>query len=229
MRGYKLHPLTQLRFFGLSSDVTADDDITTCSMIRDEVGEDMCLMLDAAWAYSYAEALRVGFALEELDCHWYEDPLAADDLYGYRALKDKLCITLVATELTEGSLWGMPSWITELATDALRRDAFLKGGLTPLMKIAHLAEAFHLNCEVHDGFSSPGNVACLHAALAMPNTEMFEVIAINAPNNYGVDHLNYGLVEPFDADRNVMAPTRPGFGHTIDWDLFNSSITGELQ
>ena len=227
--GYKLHPLSQLRMFGVDTSWSGRDDIETCRRIRETVG-DWCLMLDSAWAYSYEEALRVGRAIEDLDYFWYEDPLQADDLYGYRALKEKLGITIVATEVTEGSLWAMPSWITERATDALRGDVMLKGGLTPLMKIAHLAEAFRLNCEVHDGFTALGNVACLHAAMAMPNTTMFEIITINAPGTYGLDHLNYGLAEPFEFDeqRNVLAPTRPGLGHAVDWDLINARVLAEL-
>jgi L-alanine-DL-glutamate epimerase-like enolase superfamily enzyme len=228
--GYKLHPLSQLRMFGVDPSWSGIDDITTCQLIREAVGDDMCLMLDSAWAYDYNEALRVGKAIQEFDYHWYEDPLQADDLYGYRKLREKLDITIVATEVTEGSLWAMPPWITERATDALRGDVMLKGGLTPLMKIAHLAEAFRMNCEVHDGFTSLGNVACLHAVMAMPNTSMFEVITINAPGRYGFDHLNYGLAEPIEFDNvgNVLAPTRPGLGHAIDWDLINSNVTAEL-
>jgi L-alanine-DL-glutamate epimerase-like enolase superfamily enzyme len=227
--GYKLHPLTQLRMFGLAPQMSVDVDIETCRQIRDAVG-DWCLMLDSAWAYSYDEALRVGRAIEELGFHWYEDPLQADDIYGYTKLREKLDIMIVATELTEGGLGAMPPWITARATDALRGDVMLKGGLTPLMKIAHLAEAFGLNCEVHDGFTSLGNAACLHAVMAMPNCEMFEIITINAPGTYGLDHLNYGLAEPFefDADNNILAPTRPGLGHAIDWELINSGLIGEV-
>lgn len=190
----------------------------------------MLLMLDSAWAYTYAEALRVGLAIQDLAYHWYEDPLAADDLYGYRNLKQHLRIPIVATEITEGGLHAMPAWITERATDVLRGDVILKGGITPLMKIAHLADAFHLNCEVHDGFNALGNAACLNVVCAITNCEMFEVITINQTGAYGIDHLNYGLAEPieFDADRNVLAPTRPGLGYAIDWDLINANVIGEL-
>lgn len=228
--GYKMHPLTQLRMFGMRPELTVDIDIDTCRLVR-QATPDWCLMLDSAWAYDYPEALRVGRAIEEMGYHWYEDPLQADDLYGYRNLRAKLDIPIVATELTEGSLWAMPPWITERATDALRGDVALKGGLTPLMKIAHLAEAFRLPCEVHDGFTALGNVACLHAVMAMPNCSMFEIITINAPGTFGLDHLNYGLAEPFEFDeqRNVLAPTRPGLGHAVDWDLINSRVDATLR
>ncbi len=52
-------------------------------MVREAVGEGYPLMLDSAWAYTYPDALKVGFAIEDLDYTWYEDPLPADDIYGY--------------------------------------------------------------------------------------------------------------------------------------------------
>lgn len=229
--GYKLHPLTQRRMFGLEPGMDVGVDIDTCALVREAAGDDMLLMLDSAWAYTYAEALRVGRAIEDLGYHWYEDPIGAHDIDGYRNLKQHLRIPIVATEVTEGSLHAMPAWLAHpRATDVLRGDVILKGGITPLVKIAHLADAFQVNCEVHDGFNALGNAACLNVVMAITNCEMFEVITINEPGTYGIDHLSYGLAEPieFDDDRNVLAPTRPGLGYTIDWDLINASVVEEL-
>jgi L-alanine-DL-glutamate epimerase-like enolase superfamily enzyme len=121
-------------------------------------------------------------------------------------------------------VFAYPSWIEQRATDALRGDPVIKGGITGMMKIAHLAEAYHLNCEVHDSYSSLMNVAALHIALAISNTTSFEVLTINPPGQFGIDHTNYGLADRIevDAEGNVHAPTKPGLGHDIDWDLFRS-------
>ena len=58
--------------------------------VRRAVGDDYTVMLDSTWAYQYPEALRVGPVIEELGFHWYEDPLADDDLYNYVKLKQQL-------------------------------------------------------------------------------------------------------------------------------------------
>ena len=221
--GYKLHPLTQLRNRGES--VSARIDIETCGAVRDAVGPEMALMLDSAWAYDYKEAIDVGLAIQEMDYLWYEDPLRyADDIYGYAKLRQKLNIPILATEITEGGVFAYPSWIEQRATDALRGDPVIKGGITGMMKIAHLAEAYHLNCEVHDSYSSLMNVAALNIALAISNTTSFEVLTINPPGQFGIDHTNYGLADRIevDAEGNVHAPTMPGLGHDIDWDLLRS-------
>ena len=111
-------------------------------------------MLDSAWAYSYPEALKVGKAIEELGYTWYEDPLPADDIHGYVRLKQLLSIPLMATEITKGGLYALAPVDHHRATDYLRGDVVIKGGITGMMKIAHLAEAFQMNCEVHAGYNA---------------------------------------------------------------------------
>jgi L-alanine-DL-glutamate epimerase-like enolase superfamily enzyme len=221
--GYKPHPPTQWRKTG--EQVSIDADIETCRLIREATSPDSILMLDSACAYDLSEAVTVGKAIQEMGYHWYEDPLGPQDIAGYEALIPQLDIMIVATEITAGGLHALPEWITRKATHALRGDVMLKGGITGMMKIAHLAEAFGLPCEIHDGFNALGNVACLHVGLAVPNCSMFEVLTINPTGTYGIEHLSYGLTEPlaFDAHHNALAPTKPGLGYEIDWGLIRSS------
>ena len=113
------------------------------------------------------------------------------------------------------------------ATDFLRGDVVIKGGITGMMKIAHLAEAFHMNCELHDAYNALNNVATLHVVMAMRNCEYYEVIVIHPPGEYDTDHFSYGLTEPIaiGADGDARAPERPGLGYDIDWDLIRATQT----
>ncbi|MBO4258128.1 enolase C-terminal domain-like protein [Streptomyces griseorubiginosus] len=229
LRGHKLHPLTQLRAFtGAEVPVTADIDL--CERVRAAVGVDFPLFMDPAFAYTYGEAVRVGQAIQDLGYEWYEDPLPADDLYGYVRLKQQLSIPVMATEVTGGGLTALAPWVVERATDFLRGDVVLKGGITGMLKIAHLAEAFHLPCEIHDAYHSLNNLASLHLILALPNCEWFEVLVPHSPGSYDLDHLSYGLAEPvpIDKDGYASAPDRPGLGIEPDWDLLRSGAVDEL-
>ena len=214
-KAYKIHP----RF-------VAKEDIKLCVAVRQAVGVDMGLMLDAAWSYSYEEALHVGLAIEDLGYSWYEDPLAETDLYGYTKLRQKLSIPILATEYLPGGMYAYTEWIRQQATDMLRGDVALKGGITPLVKIAHLAEAFHMKCELHDAFNSLNNVAGLHVAMAISNCEFFEMIL-------PFELHEYGLLEPLsaqgDAEGYLPAPTGPGLGCAIDWERLNRSKVGEVR
>ena len=200
---YKIHPHGVPR-----------EDIEICRAVRRAVGDRLALMLDSMWSYGYEDALRVGRAVEELDFLWYEDPLAEEDLYNYVKLKSKLHIPIMSTEYAPGRLYGMAQWILQGATDMLRGDVAVTGGITPLVKIAHLAEAFRMKCEIHHGGNSLNNVANLHVTMATNNCDYYEVFPAHGANKYG-------LVQDIEVDDQgmVYAPEKPGLGYEIDWEL----------
>ena len=225
-KGYKLHPPSASWDARPRGPIEAD--LRACRAVREAVGADVVLMLDASWGYTYPEALEVGLALEELGYDWYEDPLSPDDLYGYTKLKQHLRIPILATEITPGGLWALPPWIAAKATDALRGDVVIKGGITGMMKIAHLAEAYRMSCEVHTAYNAMNNVATVHVTMAMPNCDWFEVLAFNPAGHYGLEHLSYGLAQPIEIDGAglIHAPTGPGLGFGVDWELIDSARLG---
>ncbi len=200
---YKVHP------HGIPQ-----EDVKICRAIREAVGDDMVLMLDSMWAYNYEEAVRVGRAIEELNYFWYEDPLAEDDLYSYTKLRQKLDIPLLCTEYAPGGFYGMAQWVQQQATDILRGDVAVLGGITPLVRLAYLAEAFHMKCEIHHGGNSLNNVANLHVTMAIPNCDYYEVFPANGANKYG-------LIQDIEVDDKgmVYAPEGPGLGYEINWEL----------
>ena len=200
---YKIHPPAE-----------PDLDIRICTAVRRPVGDAYRVMLDSTWSYDYTEAIRVGRAIEELGFHWYEDPLVEDDIYGYVKLKQRLDIPIMATEFPSAGPTSYAPWIMNQATDYLRGDVALKGGLTSCLKTAHLAEAFHMNYEVHHGGNSLNNVANLHLIMAIANCEYFEVLLPDAVQKHG-------LVEDIVVDRDglVHAFDEPGLGAQIDFEM----------
>ena len=210
---YKIHPQTRWQ-----------EDIEVCEAVRAAVGDDYRLMLDSTWSYRYEEALRVGRAAEALGFYWYEDPLADEDLYGCVKLRQKLDIPLMATEYSPGGFQSYAPWILQQATDFLRGDVAVKGGITALVKTAHLAEAFAMNYEVHHGGNSLNNVANLHVIAAIANCEYFEVLLPEGAQKYGLAQ----DIE-VDADGLVHAPTEPGLGAAIDFDLIKAKQCAVLR
>lgn len=209
---YKIHP-----------PAIPELDIKICKQVRKAVGDDYRIMLDSTWSYDYPAALRVGRAVEELNFYWYEDPLAYDDLYGYVKLKQNLNIPIMATEMPSTGPKSYAPWIMQQATDYLRGDVAIKGGLTSCLKTAHLAEAFQMNYEVHHGGNSLNNVANLHLIMTIRNCEYFEVLLPD-------DVQKHGLVQDIEVDANglVHAHTNPGLGADIDFDLIECNKVAEL-
>ena len=212
-RAYKIHPPQVLA-----------EDIRICEAVRQGLGDDFTIMLDATWGYGYEEALRLGRAIEQLDYHWYEDPLRDEDIYGYVRLKQKLDIPIMATEAPAGGLDTYAIWITERATDYLRGDVPSKGGITNMVKTAHLAEAFGLRYEIHHSSNSLNNVANLHVTMAIRNCEFFEVLLPDGAHKYGlVNDITVG------ADGLVHAPMGPGLGAEIDFDMIKRKTETVLR
>ena len=92
------------------------------------------------------------------------------------------------------------------------------------LKAAHLAEGFGMNFEIHHGGNSLNNVAHLHISAAIRNCEWFEVLLPAGAQKYG-------LVEDIevDAEGYVHAPTGPGLGVEIDFDLIERNKLAELR
>ena len=91
---------------------------------------------------------------------------------------------------------------TGVAT-GLRTSTFLKGGFTGAMRIAHLADAYHLRAEVH-GFG----LESAHLCMAIKNTTAYESLVWGNPIK------RESLVH---ADGHVHAPTAPGVGYETLW------------
>ena len=81
-----------------------------------------------------------------------------------------------------------------------------------------------MKCEIHHGGNSLNNVANLHLTMAVPNCEYFEVLQPDGAQKYG-------LVQDIEVDAAGMvhAPTRPGLGYDIDWDLIRRNTVAELS
>jgi L-alanine-DL-glutamate epimerase-like enolase superfamily enzyme len=210
---YKVHPHGNERA-----------DIAICKALRQATGDDYVLMLDAQWAYQYEAAMRIGRAIEDLGFFWYEDPLIEEDITTYEKLLAKLDIPLINTEFAPGGLYGMAPWVMHRATDILRGDVAVCGGITPLIRLAHMADAFRMKCEVHHGGNSLLNAANLHVTMAISNCDYYEVFPCSGANKYG-------LVEDIEVDSRGMVhiPEKPGLGYEIDWELVKAGQVAVIK
>ena len=187
--------------------------------VREAVGDDMDLMLDCYHFYSRTEALTIGRALEEQGYYWLEEPMDEFSTSSYIWLADQLDIPVVGPETADGKLYTRAEWIARGAADISRGGVSDVGGITPLMKVVHLCEAFGVQMEVHGG--GPGN---LHALCAMNYPGKYYERGLLHP------HIDYEEVEPWlnsksdpmDAEGNVHVSQAPGLGWDINWDYIDS-------
>lgn len=170
---------------------TLKEDIERIKLVREIIGDEIRLMIDANQSLTVGEAIMRGKAFEELGCYWFEEPIAAHDLEGYRRIAEELTIQLATGE----NLFGphdFSRFIKHDALDIVQPDRRRSGGPTALLEIGHMANAFNIPYASHGGDTAHINVmACL------PN-----VIYIETPANRQLDN---GMMK---------LPQGPGFS----WD-----------
>ncbi|MCP4386094.1 MAG: mandelate racemase [Hyphomicrobiales bacterium] len=198
--------------------------------VRDVVGDKMTLMIDCACELrTFADALYVGHACDDARYFWYEDPFrdAGTSAHAHRLLREKLRTPLLQTEHVRG-VEPKADFVLAGGTDFLRSDPEYDMGITGAMKIAHLAEALGIDCEVHA--SGPAHRAVMSA---MRNTNYYEVALVgpDCPNSIPPVYTDgySDQLDCIDKDGTVEVPAGPGLGVTYDWDYINTHTKERFQ
>jgi len=211
-QGFKIHPFC---------DPTLD--IELCRAVSEAVGEEMVLMLDPASEYdTYAQALRVGKALDECGFFWYEDPMAdtGQSIQKLSTLSNALETPILSAEHVRGGPFSRADHISYAGVELVRADAHLDGGITGVMKIAHVAEAFGRDVELHVGGPSH-----LHCMSAIRNTNYFEHGLLHPRTHWMSAQGFIKPVEVIDEDGTIPIPDGPGLGVEIDWEFVEDRQT----
>jgi L-alanine-DL-glutamate epimerase-like enolase superfamily enzyme len=190
-------------------------DVAACRAVREAVGPDIALMLDPFHYYSRSEALYLGRELEKLNFEWMEEPMAEHSISSYVWLTDQLDLPMVGPETAEGKMYTRAEWIVQRASDISRGGVGDLGGITPLIKTAHLCEAFGVDMEVHGGGVGNLHVLC---AMGIPG-KYYERGLLHPFIDYDkpAPWLNK-LVDPLDAEGYVHVSQEPGLGLDINFD-----------
>ena len=117
-------------------------------VVREAIGPDVKLMVDANCAYKVYEAIQLAKRIEEFDPFWFEEPIAVDDYEGHRRLAEATSIP-IATGENEYTRYGFRDLIAQNAAAILNADAIICGGVTEFMKIAYLAQAYDIDIAPH--------------------------------------------------------------------------------
>lgn len=148
-------------------------DIENVRAIRETLGDDAQIFLDAHWNYTLGEATKLVRALEPLGLGFIEAPLLPEDITGHHELRSKSPIDIALGE-TERTRYQFKPFIEQRAVDILQPDVG-RSGISELMHIASLAETWNLRLAPHLSVGlAPCIAASIHVAAAIPNFFMLE-------------------------------------------------------
>ena len=195
-----------------------EEDLNVIRAVREAIGSDMRLMIDANHGYTVPEAIRLGKAAAQYDIDWFEEPVVPEQLSAYREVRAGQPIPVAGGE-TWHTRWGMWPAIESRAVDILQPDLCGCGGFSETMKIASLATLHGIRVVPHVWGTGVQIAAALQFMAAMvpdpvrvaPVEPILEFDRTHNPFRQAV------LQKPLEAVNGVVAiPDAPGLGIEIN-------------
>jgi D-arabinonate dehydratase len=188
-------------------------DLARVEAVREALGSDLQLAVDANNAYDFNAAVKMARLLEPLDLAWFEEPISGDCLEDSIRLADATDIPIAGYE-TELTRYALRDFISRRGVDIVQTDVIWAGGITECRNIAVLASAWGLACVPHFSAGAVSLAANLHFAAAMPNVPLIELTLDENPLR---DLLSLSPVRRDGGD--LLLPDEPGLGVTLNPDI----------
>ncbi|MEP1610780.1 MAG: mandelate racemase/muconate lactonizing enzyme family protein [Roseobacter sp.] len=185
----------------IGSDHISQDD-ARLKAVRDAVGNTYDIMTDANQGFTLSDSIRRARVLEQYDISWFEEPMPADDIAAHVELARRTSVPIAVGE-SMYSLSQFKDYLQAGAASIVQVDVARIGGITPWLKVAHLAEAFNI-------VVCPHFLMELHLPLvcAVPNAKWLEYIPqLDTVTTDGM------LIE----NGHAIPSDTPGLG--ISWDF----------
>lgn len=210
-------------------------DVETVEAVRDAVGAEMAIMVDAnqGWRmpgdleprWDVATAAAVARALEPLGVAWLEEPLRTDDHDGYAALRGLTSLRLAAGEMVR-SAQEARDLVLRGRIDVLQTDAVLSLGVGGCRRLAAVADAAGRGWSPHTWSNGYGLLVNLHVALACSTVPWLEVPL--DPPAWSAARRDWLLPAPLELtpDGTIAPPPGPGLGVTPDLDALERYRVG---
>lgn len=181
--------------------------------VREMIGEERKLMVDANMKWSVEKALKASRAFADFGVYWIEEPTIPDDIEGNRRIETEGPIPVASGENLH-TIYEFRRMITEGGISFPDVDISNLGGITATMKVAHFAEAHNRQVTTH-------GIQDLHVSVlaAIPNASLLEIHA------FRIDDF---LVHPLKiVDGYAYASDRPGHGVEIDWERMSRHLISQ--
>lgn len=200
------------------------EDAALIEAVRQAVGPDFKLMLDANHGFDAIDAIQLAQAVEHLDIGWFEEPVPPEDLEGYLAVKSATSIPMAGGEC-EYTRWGFREILKLGAIDYLQPDTCAAGGISECKKIADMANAFGVRMIPHVWGTGIGLSASLNLLGALPHNPpgrrpwepMLEFDRSEHPARQAI------MTSPIEHQNGIVQiPTGPGLGIEIDREALAS-------
>jgi D-galactarolactone cycloisomerase len=195
------------------------EDAAVTRAVREAIGPDVALMVDANHAYDAVAAIRLGRMIEADNIGWFEEPVPPEDVAGYRAVKAAISMPIASGEC-EFTRFGFRDILALRAIDIIQPDTCAAGGLSECKKIADMAEAFGVRYNPHVWGTGIAIAASLQLLAVLPShtppslapvAPMLEFDRTEHPIRQSL------LLQPIEHTKGIVrVPDAPGLGIEVD-------------
>ena len=149
------------------------EDANRVRHIRKTFGDDLDIALDAQTRYSITDISGVVRYCEDNHVYWLEEPFTPDDIQAYKAIKQKTAIPIAAGE-NHFTKHAFRDLLEAGAVDIFQPDCTKAGGITEVIKIADMVDAWHLSVAPHTSMTVISTAANVHLLCAVSNGLIYE-------------------------------------------------------
>ncbi|NKB22157.1 MAG: mandelate racemase/muconate lactonizing enzyme family protein [Alphaproteobacteria bacterium] len=189
-------------------------DIKRVRDIRNAVGPEIEIAVDAACRLDLPSARKLCQALEELDIAFFEEPIVQNDVRLMAELRRETTIPITAGQ-NEGLAYRFRDMLLADAVDVIQPNAIITGGMTQCVRIAGLASAF--NVPISNGGGAPLHNAHLQAGLTVGTAVEYQF------NTVAAGDALYDQ-KPIQTNGMMEMSNEPGFGLAPNSDVLKSTI-----
>lgn len=201
---------------GMISAAGAANGIETVAAIREAVGPEVEILIDAHGNFNVPTAIDLARRLEPYDIGWFEEPVQPDSLDALRHVKESVNVPICVGERLYTRFDFVPI-LKERLAEYIMPDVLWTGGISELRKIANLAEAFYIPISPHDAAGPINIVAGANTMMAVPNFYRLEF------SSASLDVYNELMQPPLDIrDGHLHLSERPGLGVELNLDYIEA-------
>jgi D-galactarolactone cycloisomerase len=209
------------------------DDIKRVYHIRETIGRDVQLMVDANEAYNVATAVRVSCELADARLAWFEEPCGSYDDEANLRVRNEGAIPISGGESLK-SRYEFADRFARRVFDIVQPDIVSVGGISEMFKVAHMANAYGIQFNPHFWGTGISLAATLHVAATFPlnppsacpepyvNQTVVELDRTPHPIR---ESLTYPIFEQHDS--HIAVPTSPGLGVEVHGDVLQQFLVGQ--
>ncbi len=186
--------------------------VAAVARLRELAGAEVELMLDVGAVMTPQMAARFIADIEPFDLLFVEEPCSAEPAREMKRLRQAFPAVAIAAGERRCTRWGFREWLELGAVDVIQPDLSHCGGITEVIRIASMAEVYHVRVAPHGPYGPVNKAAGVHAAACIPNFLTLEHCRM--PPYYD-DVQTEGITIK---DGCAELPTTPGLGVDLDWE-----------